>query len=196
MASQTFLTNLQNLYIELVKGSVGKRYLVCLLIFQGTKVCAGISALSFTNEHHLILQISLKSSDPPVLFYCRLLWLKREKELCLPEGKENSVLGGARTQIWAVRAGPIPVTAWWELLSRFTVNKCREGNLPLWMEWGLLLQWFVHREWLQAALPALQWLVWSEMWIFHTAQVVSASADISRLPYLVIFTLLRSQAMG
>lgn len=41
MASQTFLTNLQNLYIELVKGSVGKRYLVCLLIFKGQKYVLG-----------------------------------------------------------------------------------------------------------------------------------------------------------
>lgn len=37
-------------------------------------------------------------------------------------------------------------------------------------------------------------LIWTEMCIFHSAQVASGSAEISRLPYLAIF-ILKSQAV-
>lgn len=58
VTAQAFLTNLQNLCIKLAEGSVGKRYLVCSLIFKRQKWVLGSQlSVSQTNttlfyKHH------------------------------------------------------------------------------------------------------------------------------------------------
>lgn len=121
--------------------------------FQETKFCAGISA----SQTNTTVFYKYRPNLPTLLCcftanYCG--WKGKTSFASQRRGKTLS-WQKPRHRAGLSRDGHIHVTARWEMLSRFALNNYREERVSLWMEWGLLLQRFVHRECLEALQAAL-----------------------------------------
>lgn len=123
--------------------------------FQETELSAGISALSFTSQHHLVSQT--QTTLQPLL--CWFSVAEKEKGALPPRGGGNLCPGRRQG-----RAG-LPRLAALLLCTAALCRLCR-------------LHCCSARPW--GCSPAL---ICTEMWIFHGAQAACASAEVSRPPF-------------
>lgn len=128
MASQTSLTNLQYLCIKLVKGSVGKRYLVCLLIFKRQNSVLGSQLHKQTPPCFTDITQIFRHSCAVLL---QVIVGEKEKGTLPPRGEGKFSWQKPGHGAGLSRDGHIHVTARWEMLSRFVLHNYREERVSL-----------------------------------------------------------------